>query len=1609
MKFLKCLILFLLIHNNILSVDFDDLKEKQGKIYGSEKDEKYIYDAFVSEWENWPRINPTHNSFHFFWIFNSTEYPKYSKSEFFPFYSIQNSKVDSRYQSNYFLLYNYEKEKNGNESSYFFPFYFHRNTNSENTTLFPFLFTYFTDLKQGTRTENSKLLFLFYSNELKDSNSSYKESTTLNPFYYSNTLESKSENSSTFWTPLLPLYYSYQNKEINRKNLFWLLDYETTKDSLSRFFIHPFYYYKKEEYNLILPIFFSYRTEENTDKTVIPLIYSSSTRADKSSSKNILLVYNHEFDSKDTLESLRILNILYKKDSYTMFIPFYFHWMNQSSKENPEESSLLIPIYYTNKIQNGNTYTNLLGIFSYESNKDSERIGTMVTPFYFYKKDVYRIFFPIIFKFGSESEKAPTGRTYSPFYYNSWNEKEETTLLFNYYSESNQFNNYTFKTFFPFYFRSNSDTDQYTQYLNYYSSNNKKTEESFQTIFPVYFHSEDTHSKTDQGLLFYQKKNKKTNDYFRTVFPIYYSWKNPNSDGYLLFPLLINIDYPNKTNFNLNLLGLAQNTNKGILNPDIQIDAGTKDSYTYLDTDLTWLYNIVKIETRISTKIVEDLKNSITKSTPKEDLASTEKPKFQKKKDFTRENTYNFYGVNILFSAFSYEAGDSKRHFRLLPLTWITWDKKSKDQLIALPFFLYFKDLESVYAVAFPFYANQEIPGEKRSSYGLFLYLKEEYKENNLKEKSFIWPFMNTYSSDTREGSRFLPIYRYKKVWNQKEENANTISIAYLSNFYKHENGIEKGYIYSYLWFYNLDKTADTTNSNHFSFPFYLKTYQENLNSQSHKFISLPFYFSSEYDKKLEYRNSIFWTVPILVFRNRENVEINWNILLLNNYFDSPKKNNLFLSMVYYHNQEFDQNKHFLTTRWFVPLFYYDRKLPLENEKYDKFKIYTPVFLYSSAEDTTTYEKRFDYYITPLLFYYLNNPSRRYYNFAILFSYESYKQDENTTLNLTPLISIKNNSKFNNHFIFPIYSYSTSKTEDTFLSPIYSYSNAKTNNEITHKIPLFAPVLWYKNSNKYQSDWNFLSIFYSRSSPEVSSFGFFPLYHSESKQFTKQIDKQNYFLPIYYYKNIENENKKETDFITIFSRSYFKDTNTESITYKFPSFIPFVFYLNQENENSSWNFLSLLYKRKEENTNSFGFFPILKFSNTIQKESTNYNSYILPLYYRNYNEDKYYQSSNFYCLFYSYEKDNNKEVNYESTSHKVPLLIPFVYYQNSVGEKEKNINLLSIFYYRENENSNSFGLFPLFGKRRTLISSMNYLLPLYYFDSEKTEYISSTDFITIPFLFKTSKVENTETMKYQLPAYLPFVYNYSSENENRGFNILTLFYSRKSKNYSSLGLIPLFHFSDSNTDKSELNETYSYFFPYFQFEDKETKIRNLLGLLYHQNYTKRTDTNSLSILYPLLNIKTTPKEFHYENLLGLIEYNADPETSDFNLIWLGYKNHKKEKSLNLFPFYYSSESESEKKKVILPLLTYTNNTKEEDFQSTGLSIIYHSKKDLITKEEDTLWLLGILYYHITRPSERGYEGQGSLWGLLWEYKTESETNYKKLSILKVIPIFKEGK
>ncbi len=73
----------------------------------------------------------------------------------------------------------------------------------------------------------------------------------------------------------------------------------------------------------------------------------------------------------------------------------------------------------------------------------------------------------------------------------------------------------------------------------------------------------------------------------------------------------------------------------------------------------------------------------------------------------------------------------------------------------------------------------------------------------------------------------------------------------------------------------------------------------------------------------------------------------------------------------------------------------------------------------------------------------------------------------------------------------------------------------------------------------------------------------------------------------------------------------------------------------------------------------------------------------------------------------------------------------------------------------------------------------------------------------------------------------------------------------------------------------------------------------------------------------------------------------------------------------------------------------------DKFQLWGLGALWYRNLKPSESYDRLMLLLGIPYYHLEKP-ERGYSSTGSLWGYLWESESESETGFRKLSILKLL-------
>lgn len=1974
--FLSRILIFIIsISNyNLLAEDFSDLEETRVKVYGSEKDKKYRLDGFFIEWENWPRENPSHNHFHFFWFANTTNYPKFKKNQVFPFFSNIESKIDPRKSTNYLLLYNSSVDRDKNETTILFPFYFAGNSSINKSNylgIFPFF--YKSNKNLNSYNESKLLLPGFYKTSTNDFKNKESSKFSISPFYVSNSSKSQDIEYSKSWFPIIPFYYTSEDNKNKHNNIAWLLDTNRNKltEKIDRFWFLPIFYWKKEEYLNIFPLYFNtlsktedsddwfgiippiYRSyspnhstfyflnfykstqkisttkdsftiffpfyfhsnnNQNESFTLFPILYLNQKDKDSSSHTNLLLLYDHGLDKDSNLDRLWLMPFyFYKKDAYNYIVPFFFQnstnnkqqnemtsnsWFgilppiyrsysqnhstfylinfftsNKKDKSKEEnvttffpfyfhsdnslnESMTFIPLlYYNNRETTLNSHTNVLLAYDHSLDNEGNLNRLWIVPFYFYKKNSYKYIVPFYFS-NDESSQPKDSTIWGPFYYIKKTESVQEKYFLLYYEsqDKGKFIDSHITNIFPFFYSWDSKTSKVIQakteldkgfylfpifYKN--ENTNKETysnlvglvswtkdnkDELIQnTIFPVRFYKKDSYSiwfpfsfqfgKTETsskagkrwGAFFYSSwspeeeklwifnyysdQDKKNELHSKTFFPIYHSWKKENSNGTLVFPFYIDADFRDEKdkdkfdNFNLNILGIASQTSKGIFQPSFSFDGGKKSKYYYLDTDISWLYYAFRISNRTSNKFIKDLlpgenpdPSSLGFITSTENSKS---PRVNSKKSFTREDSFNFIGVNVLFGVFGYEAADTQRHIRLLPLAWFTYDTEVDENIYAGPLplpFVWYSSANLKYRVIFPIYGYQNSEDAERHSYGLFIFLKEALVENNTKETSVVWPLINWHDSDIKSGSRVLPFYWQRTSKEDKDISDSLIvpiGLTYLNKTTNNKNITTKTWISPFL--FRNDSVFEDGKIERIYSPFALFYWSSSDTSKvADKVFLSPIFFNfatkQKDNKQTQFSN--FWLVPIVGFESESNDDYWLNYFVLYNKSKSAKEDSITIFPFYNETNQYNKNELVNQSNFYFPLFpiltsY--KPIHSENTK-EQFRIISP-FLFSTSiktKEESLYREQL--YPIPLFYSEFDKSSdTNFYSLLLLFQFESKPTEE--VYRIFPILQLSNHTVQTNstrqsrNWILPLYWKSNYEYIDKNLSQIeekkfislpYASFSSKENNTIV--VP---PLLYYSTSNNEE---NFQSIFFLANhteNEEFESYNFFPFYHyfstkpslgksSENDEKIKTKDKLssnqnsiknprknnliytpnihyvNRLFPFYSYKTTDTNSGTPVskEFLSIFytlSSEYKKSGELDNSTY----WIPLLLYSNERNQiGSEWTWLFFIRSNSSANSNTMQIFPIFHTSTSTENTIVKNKNWLFPIYFFNTElstkndniesltilpfllyysssdkDEEYYNwmfianyknsyksnSANFFPFYHYYSTNPS----YKGEQEYKNRFIPFYSYSSKTSTDGKPIetNFLSLFYaksssYNEKAELNlskfwipialysqehtpsssewtwlffiksessavkdSFNIYPIYhsssSKEIEANKSKNWFFPLYFYTSEQSNDLtnkSKQESINTKLKPKENKILNNEI---DSKHFVSLFFRYSSYLKSKqkddyhtslSFPILPLIYSESSLDASHLNLFYLFdrkveedqltrfflfpYYYENDDPKNTKSTSYHHLIPfYFSGLDneeytafisglyinsnKKSSYKNFLFLL-EQESIKDLSALEFNLLFRALHYKTTDSTSNFKFIYGLGEIDLKEKQTQMNLAWLGYENKPDSNYLNLLPLYYKDVTKSKDYEWITPLLYFSKINPKEKLEHSTLGLVYYNSENLETKESLQSVLLGILYYKTVKPKERGYTGRGSLWGALWEYNTEDETNYSKFSILKIL-------
>ncbi|TGK00781.1 hypothetical protein EHO59_12665 [Leptospira semungkisensis] len=533
---------------------------------------------------------------------------------------------------------------------------------------------------------------------------------------------------------LLPIPFYSENNATQAR--FYILNsyYSKNWKSETRFVFFPFLYYKSDDYFSFLP-FLVKGNRKGDEYTFIPplltyldqettWIFNTYVKKDKASGQySNVTVFPFWFYSNDG-----------KNKSHTLF-PIY--QVNQS--ENSSE--IITPLYY--KKETPKEYYSLVGpVETYESDAESR---LRIYPLFFSAKTKDDSFWNVMGLAGRGFDQNGDPKyTYAfPFYFYKKN---------------------SYRLAIPFFFRLGYDEDHYTHFgiFHYW---NRSPEKDNTWIWP---------------LLWFSNVDKVRKEDFSVWFPLYWNWNTPRSKGDIMIPFYLNYEEADKS---LQLV-LAYSSSKtlGAFNGSGALGVGATEKDYYLDTDLSLFYNLFSLSTR--TSVDKQSLQFWKEKHPQEAIAQpeskpasppeeTEKEGINKYNRLTRDKVRSFWGISALFGIFSYEEGDDRRHFRLLPLSWFSWSKKTEDKVYAAPFFFSSKIGDESYFVIFPFYGRQDQAQNFQESYLLFGFLRG--KKGETRDYSVLWPLTRFYYSPESWGIRIFPLFAH----DQSKDVSRTISPLY--------------------------------------------------------------------------------------------------------------------------------------------------------------------------------------------------------------------------------------------------------------------------------------------------------------------------------------------------------------------------------------------------------------------------------------------------------------------------------------------------------------------------------------------------------------------------------------------------------------------------------------------------------------------------------------------------------------------------------------------------------------------------------------------------------------------------------------------------------------
>ncbi len=531
----------------------------------------------------------------------------------------------------------------------------------------------------------------------------------------------------------------------------------------------------------------------------VPIYYASDSTETGSTR-----VYGPVFTQQDPEDELRRLGVLpffyYSAgaDGMLAIVPFYFHTRHRDAAGTDRSYTFGAPYLWTtrhNERGESQSFYSPLAYYSDAATASPSGRTTQsenhISPFYYYSDRVERD--------GTDVEYATSfWAPLIPLYYARDSSRDGSARLYGNVSTARNPNGelerfVAFPLFFYYPNGAGGNTAVYAPPF-YFQSTHKETESGGEHLsFSPLHYARTTHGGTAQESStlwagpYYRSYDRAADTHTSLLAPLYYSWDYPESEFTLALPAYFSYD-DGQRYLHVNASGLSISRNRGML-PTL---GRNETNEWYVDQDIALFYSLFRFSTRIVLTGDDAPKDTEPNANFAEfDLNGTKQPNVaddeperrrakdrladadERRRDVSRENARTFWGIQSFFGLVAYEQADTRRHFRMLPLSWLTWDEASENRTLVVPgmFLSYLNESEDTeYFALFPgfipLYGRQRDGKSFTEAYLALGYLREYDAEEQRSEHSVLWPIANYHSSPDRRGGRILPL-----VWHSAERD----------------------------------------------------------------------------------------------------------------------------------------------------------------------------------------------------------------------------------------------------------------------------------------------------------------------------------------------------------------------------------------------------------------------------------------------------------------------------------------------------------------------------------------------------------------------------------------------------------------------------------------------------------------------------------------------------------------------------------------------------------------------------------------------------------------------------------------------------------------------